>query len=87
MTRRPVLGEIERLHQHRKNMEPRSVEPKRVFNRIEIGAVGEKARIPGQRLLAVVIGVELINGNCIVADRPKRNECGQSEQRSNSENL
>src|SRR5262249_16866185 len=62
-------------------------EPKRVFNRIEIGSVREDARVPRQGLLPVVIGIELINGNCIVADSPKRNEYGQSKQRSNSEKL
>ena len=87
MTGRPVLGEIERLHQRGENVEPGSVEPKRVFNRIEIGAVRQETRVPGQRLLAVVIGVELIDGNCIVADRPKGDECGESKQRPNRENF
>src|SRR5262245_35331337 len=87
MTGRPMLGEIERLHQRGKNVKPGAIEPKRVFNPVEIGSVREKARVPGQRLWAVIVGIELINGNCIVANGPNRNQRGESKQRPNSENL
>ena len=66
MSDRDPVGKIKRLEIGREHVKPRPVVPKRKFDGLEVRAVLEAARVPGERLGAVVVGVELINGQPIV---------------------
>ena len=71
MSDRDPVGKIKRLDIGREHVKPRPVVPQRKFDGLEVGAVLEAARVPGERLGAVVVGVELVDGQPVVGRRCK----------------
>ena len=63
---RDPVGPIERLDIGGEDVKPRTVIPKRKFDGLEVGAIGEAAGVPGQCLGAIVVGVELVDRQRIV---------------------
>ena len=50
-------------------MKPWPVVPQRKFDGFEVGSVLEAARVPGKSLRALIVGVELIDGQPVIRDR------------------
>ena len=63
----------------RQDGSPWSVVPKREFHGFEMRAVGKTARVPGERLGAVIVGVELIDAEPVVGRGGKSDNEGGAE--------
>ena len=87
MSDRDPVGKIKRLEIGREHVKPRPVVPKGKFDRLEMRPVLEAARVPGERLGAVVVGVELINGQPIVGRREKPHRKHRAQQESCCDNF
>jgi hypothetical protein len=87
MANRDPVGKVKRLDIGRKHLEPRPVIPKGKFHGLELRAVSKSARIPGERLGAVVVGVELVNGEAVVGGGGKADDKHGAEQGRGSDDL
>jgi hypothetical protein len=68
-------------------MEPRAVIPKGILDGFESGSVGEAARIPSESLGAVLVGIELIDCDPVVADSRKADKEYGAEKRGGCRNF
>src|ERR1019366_4339977 len=68
-------------------MEPGAVIPKGILDGFKGGSVGEAARIPSERLGAVVVGIELIDCDPVVADGRKADKEYGAEERGGCRNF
>ena len=59
---RDRVCQIEGLSERREDLVPGPVVPEKLFHGREMRAVGTAAQVPGERLRAVVVGVELVDG-------------------------
>jgi hypothetical protein len=86
MPNRDPVGDVERLDIGREHLKPRPVIPKRKLDGFEVGAVLETARIPGERLGTVVVGIELIDRKPVIDGRCKsqNQRCAQQGRRCGS---
>jgi len=60
------VGNVGGLDIGRKHLKPRPVVPKGEFDGFEVGAIFEPARIPGERLWTVIVGIEFIDRQRVV---------------------
>src|SRR5216683_1729555 len=81
------VGEIERLDIGREHVKPRTIIPKREFDGLELGTVGEAAGVPGQGLRAVIVGVELVDREPVVGGRPKPHHQRRANERDGPDDL
>src|SRR5882757_4333353 len=62
-------------------MKPRAVIPKREFDGLEVGTVGKAARIPGERLGAVIVRIEFVDAEPVVGRGRKPDDDRGAQQR------
>ncbi len=67
MANRHRVCKSKRLHKCREHLEPRPVVPKRKFNSFKMRAVGKTACVPSEGLGTVVVGVELVDCDPVMA--------------------
>ncbi len=77
MSRRERVGQLQRLEEGREDLMPGAVVPEKRLYGLEVRAIGAAARIPGQRLWAIVVGVEFVDGEPVVPrSRKADHQCG-----------
>ena len=69
-----------RLEIGREHVKPWPVVPQRKFDGLEVGSVLEAARVPGKSLRAVIVGVELIDGQPVIRDRREAHHQCRAQQ-------
>lgn len=84
---RDPVGNVEQLDVGDEDVKPRTVIPKRKFDGLEVGAIGEAAGVPGQCLGAIVVGVELVDRKRIVRRGREADHEHRAQQRHGRDRL
>jgi len=87
MANRHPVGEVEGLDVGREHVKPRPVVPERKFHGFEMGAVGKAARVPGERLGPVIVGIELVDTDPIVGCGRQPDDQRRAQQGGSGDDL
>src|SRR5262249_32742235 len=76
-----------RLHGCDEHLQPRSIHPQILFDRLELRPVRKGARVPGKRLWAVIVGVEFVGRQPVIRGGRKPDDQGNGQHKEHEPRL